>query len=125
MGVGLVFLSICRNSVEVLQLLHLCQLCQHRDGAQMMRLAASSLPAGGVGVILTRNSNTDFPPLVVSDIDLMGWGTAALFCVWLLLSLHTQQQQQDSIASNTSAELEFREIVGYLEFNIFTYMSFL
>lgn len=93
-----------------------------------MRLAASSLPVVGVGVILT-----DFflpPSLVVSDIDLMGWGTAAVFCVWVLLSLHTQQQQQqqDSITSNTSAELvdelEFREIVGYLEFKIFTYMSF-
>lgn len=68
------------------------------------------------------------PSLVVSDIDLMGWSTAAVFCDWVLLSLHTQQQQQDSIASNTSAELvdelEFREIVGYLEFKIFTYMSF-
>lgn len=94
-----------------------------------MRLAASSLPVVGVGVILTDFSPPPPPPsLVVSDIDLMGWGTAAVFCDWVLLSLHTQQQQQDSIASNTSAELvdelEFREIVGYLEFKIFTYMSF-
>lgn len=89
-----------------------------------MRLAASSLPVVGVGVILTDFSPP--PSLVVSDIDLMGWGTAAVFCDWVLLSLHTQQQQQDSIASNTSAELvdELEFIVGYLEFKIFTYMSF-
>lgn len=91
-----------------------------------MRLAASSLPVVGVGVILTDFSLPPPPSLVVSDIDLMGWGTAAVFCDWVLLSLHTQQQQQDSIASNTSAELvdELEFIVGYLEFKIFTYMSF-
>lgn len=78
----------------------------------------------GVEFILslrTTNSNTNLilpPSLVVSGIDLMGWGTAAVLCDWVLLSLHTQQQQQDCMTPCTSAELvhelEFRAIMRYL-----------
>lgn len=60
----------------------------------------------------TNSNTTSFqtPSLVVSAIDLMGWGTAAVLCDAALLSLNAQQQ--DCMTPSTSAELvdelEFR-----------------
>lgn len=49
------------------------------------------------------------PSLIVSDIDLMGWGTAAVLWNWMLLSL----QQQDLMT--LSDERELWDVVGYLD----------
>lgn len=54
-------------------------------------------------------SSTSPPSLIVSDIDLMGWGTAAVLWNWMLLSL----QQQDLMT--LSDERELWDVVGYLD----------
>lgn len=54
-------------------------------------------------------SSTSPPSLIVSDIDLMGWGTAAVLWNWMLLSL----QQQDRMTLSDLRELW--DVVGYLD----------
>lgn len=53
------------------------------------------------------HNRQSLPSLVVSVIDPAGWGTAAGFCGWMILPLHTHhpQQQQDRMTYYISAEL--------------------
>ena len=57
----------------------------------------------------TRTSTPPPPSPIVPDIDLMGWGTAAVLWNWMLLSL----QQQDRMT--LSDERELWDVVGYLD----------